>query len=205
MGRPGSTAEAPTHRSHFMSHSHSDRPADAKLSEALYDRLHDLARAAMRAERADHTLQPTALIHEAYIKLARIDDTIVDDEHFLALAALQMRRVLVDGARSRRRQKRTPPEGRVLLQDPDAMQLDQLPAGNTQELDEQVLRIDGALKQLEAVSPRRAQLVVLRFFGGLSVPEAAQALGLSDRTAARDWQLAKLFLQHVLAEGELPD
>jgi RNA polymerase sigma factor (TIGR02999 family) len=183
-----------------MPTSDDDREVDAKLGETLYEKLHEVARSAMRSERVEHTLQPTALIHEAYIKLAKIDDTIVDDDHFLALAALQMRRVLVDSARSRKRQKRRPPEGRVLLQGGDDMLLEQVPDGKDEDVDEQVLNVDRALQQLEAVSPRRAELVVLRFFGGLSVGEAARVLGLSERTATRDWKLAKLFLQRVLAE-----
>lgn len=173
-------------------------PLNADLNNSIYEKLHKLASAAMRSERVQHTLQPTALIHEAYIKLARVDSTIVDEEHFLALAALQMRRVLVDGARSRQRQKRRPPEGRVLLQGPDDMEIDQVPGARAPHLDEQVLQVDEALKELAAVSPRRAQLVELRFFGGLSVGEAAKALNLSERTAARDWDVAKLFFQRIL-------
>jgi RNA polymerase sigma factor (TIGR02999 family) len=176
----------------------SGRQADARLSDSIYDKLHDAARAAMRAERVDHTLQPTALIHEAYLKLRAIDNTIVDDEHFLALASIQMRRVLVDGARARGRMKRTPGEGRVVLQGPDDLDLGQVPDGHAPDLDEQVLKIDEALKRLEVVSARRAKLVELRFFAGLTIPEAARALDLSERTAARDWDVAKGFLQALL-------
>ncbi|MFT7462435.1 MAG: RNA polymerase sigma-70 factor (ECF subfamily) [Pseudohongiellaceae bacterium] len=172
------------------------RPADALLSATIYDRLRGLAGHMMRAEKFSHTLQPTALIHEAYLKIAAQDRTIVDDEHFLALAATQMRRVLIDFARAKHSQKRNPEGDRVLLQGNDDLAAEVAALEQAAGVD--VLILEEALHKLHALSPQQAKIVELRFFGGLSVSDIASALDTSDRTVAREWALAKTFLQRAL-------
>lgn len=172
------------------------RPADAMLSATIYDRLRGLAGHMMRAEKLSHTLQPTALIHEAYLKIAAQDRTIVDDAHFLALAATQMRRVLIDCARAKQSKKRNPEGDRVLLQGGDDLASEVAALERAAGVD--VLILDEALHKLGTLSPSQARIVELRFFGGLSVSEVAGALQLSERSVAREWALAKIFLQRTL-------
>ena len=165
-----------------------------QLYQAAYAELHRIAEGLMRRERPDHTLQPTALIHEAYLKL--VDQSHVDwrnRAHFLGVAAQAMRRLLVDHARGRDREKRG--GGATLLELGSAAGEAGLAVpGRSVDL----LALDQALERLAALDPAQARLVELRFFGGLSVEEAAEALGVSTATAGRDFRSARAFLAREL-------
>ena len=165
-----------------------------RLLELIYPELHRIAERQMRRERAGHTLQPTALVHEAYLKL--VDQSHVDwrnRAHFLGVAAQAMRRLLVDHARGRDRDKRG--GGATLLElDSAAGEAGLAVAGRSVDL----LALDQALERLAVLDPAQARLVELRFFGGLSVEEAAEALGVSTATAGRDFRSARAFLAREL-------
>jgi RNA polymerase sigma-70 factor, ECF subfamily len=164
-----------------------------RLLELVYPELHRIAERQMRRERAGHTLQPTALVHEAYLKL--VDQTRVDWRNraqFLGVAAQAMRRLLVDHARGRARDKRG--GGATLVElDSDAESAAAVAARSVD-----LLALDQALERLAELDPAQARLVELRFFGGLSVEEAAAALGLSTATAGRDFRSARAFLAREL-------
>jgi RNA polymerase sigma-70 factor (ECF subfamily) len=167
-----------------------------QLMDALYPELRRLAHKVFRDERADHTLQPTALVHEAYLRL--VDQTRVDWEgrsHFLAIAAKVMRRVLIDHARGRARQRR---QGCRKITGLDS---EVLPAEFTQA---ELLEVNEALDKLAAMDARQAQVVEMRFFGGMTIKEIAEALGVSKRTIEADWTHAKAWLRLVLAGGTEP-
>lgn len=173
-----------------------DSGAAEELTPILYDQLRDLAGSMLSQERAGHTLQPTALVHEAYLKL--IDQRQVsqtDHAAFLGLAAMVMRRVLVDHARARKRLKRGGDAKRLTMHDHDAVW-----APSESGVD--VERLETALCELEAVDRRKAQLVELRFFCGLSESSAAEALGMSRATASREWRLARSWIQRELDREE---
>lgn len=160
---------------------------------ALYEELRRLARACMRGERSDHTLPPTALANEAWLRLANSQTTdFADAGAFFAAAATTLRRILVEHGRRRSRQKRGGDRHRVDLPPDDLV---------APQRDEQLLALDAALQRLAEVAPMKARLVELRFFAGLSVAEAATLLGLSERTVARDWRVARAFLHAELREG----
>lgn len=159
---------------------------------ALYEELRRLARACMRGERSDHTLAPTALANEAWLRLNSQTTDFEDAGGFFAAAATTLRRILVEHGRRRSRQKRGGDRHRVDLP-PDELAAPQR--------DEQLLALDAALQRLAEVAPMKARLVELRFFAGLSVAEAATLLGLSERTVARDWRVARAFLHAELQEG----
>lgn len=160
---------------------------------ALYEELRRLARACMRGERSDHTLPPTALANEAWLRLANSQATdFADAGAFFAAAATTLRRILVEHGRRRSRQKRGGDRHRVDLPPDDLV---------APQRDEQLLALDAALQRLAEVAPMKARLVELRFFAGLSVAEAATLLGLSERTVARDWRVARAFLHAELQEG----
>ena len=164
-----------------------DAAARAALFDALYRELRRLADAAMRAERANHTLQPTALVHEAFLRLAGDAHRFESRAHFLGIAASVMRRVLVDHARGRNAQKRGGGSTLVTVHD-----LDDLPGPTSEDVDLVVL--DEVLSRLAALDARQGQIVELRFFGGLSVEETAEVLAVSPETVKRDWKLAKVWL-----------
>jgi len=167
-----------------------DREAEAKLAPIVYDHLHRLAQRAFRSERPGHTLQPTALISELYLRLIR--DTSIDWQsraHFFAVAASTIRRILVDHARGTNAQRRPKPRQRVQFDDVLIYSEDRAEA---------VLMVDEALTKLKAWDERQARVVELRFFGGLSFEETAQALGVSDRTVKRDWTMARAWLSAKL-------
>ena len=166
-----------------------DRLAYDRLYRAVYDELHGMARANMRREGREITLQPTALVNEAYLRLAPPGGGWESRRHFFGAAAEAMRRILVDYARLRLTQKRGAGLERVTLSGLD------LPG---EDEDGDVLAIDQALTALAAERPRHAQLVTLRFFAGLSIEEAARALEISLATAKRDWAFARAWLhEHV--------
>ena len=165
-------------------------PSEAVLAE-VYSELRALAEAYLRRERAGHTLQPTALVHEAFLRMAEEDpDRWSDSAHFTALAANIMRRVLVDHARRRGAAKRGGGHDRVTLADV---------ATGEPELD--LLSLDEALTELATLSPRQARVVELRFFGGLSLDEVAHQLEVARSTVAADWQMARAWLNHKLSES----
>ncbi len=168
--------------------------AASRLLPLVYDELRRLAARYMARERREHTLQPTALVHEAYVRL--IDGTRVDWQgktHFFAIAAIQMRRVLVEHARSRKAQKRGGDRCRVSLNSGIAAVPDEL----------DMIQLDEALGKLAQESPRQERVVELRFFGGLSVTETAQVLEVSERTVKRDWRKARAFLYRALGTPSL--
>jgi len=170
--------------------------ASERLMAVVYQELHDLATAYMRRERDDHTLQPTALVHEAYLKLVTSGASDWKNRsHFFGIAAQAMRRVLVDHARTRGRDKRSGGE-RVTL--------DGIAAGHTTEVLD-LIAVDDALRKLEALDARQAKVVEARFFAGLDVDQTAEALGISPATVKRDWAFARAFLQRELDEqGNAP-
>lgn len=168
-------------------------PAQAdRLLRLVYDELRRLAGAQMRGERADHTLQATELVHEAYIRLVDSSDLTWESRgHFFGTAARAMRQILVDHARRRDAAKRGGGADRVTL-DADA--------GWEEAVRADILDLHRALEKLEARARPLAALVELRFFGGLTVEEAADCLGVSPRKAAKDWAAARLWLQRELEE-----
>jgi RNA polymerase sigma factor (TIGR02999 family) len=164
--------------------------ADA-LAPIVYDELHQLASALMRRERPDRTLQPTMLVHDAYLRLVgQRETTWQNRSHFYGVAAQAMRRLLVDHARRRDAAKRDGGE-RITL-DEALLASD---TGRPLEL----LALDAALERLAAQHARSARLVELRFFAGLEAEQAADVLGISRATATRDWTFARAFLQRELA------
>jgi len=173
-----------------------DASALDRLTPLVYDELRQLARAYMRREGAGHPLQTTALVHEAYLRLVKIEGTGWKDRvHFFAVCARIMRRILVDDARKRLSAKRG---GHVDRQhEVDAASLDDLPAFDPHRAQE-LCAIDDALTSLAEIDRRRAQVVELRFFGGLSVEETAEALNVSPQTVIRDWKLARAWLTREL-------
>jgi RNA polymerase sigma-70 factor (ECF subfamily) len=165
----------------------------ASVFALVYDELRRLAASALRHERPDHTLEPTALVHEAYLRLAV--EPIArwqDHNHFMAVAARAMRRILVDHARKRNAVKRGAGAVRPSLDDLErAADL----AGDTVDL----VALDDALGRLANLDSRQARIVELRFFAGLSVEETAAIVGSSARTVKRDWQLARAWLKREIA------
>jgi RNA polymerase sigma factor (TIGR02999 family) len=163
-----------------------DSDADAALARLVYDELHALAEQHLRRERVGHTLTPTDLIHEAWLRLDARSAAPADRSQFFGLAARRMRQVLVDHARRRLADKRGGGGEAVTLSALDAV------AGGTADLD--ALALEQALVQLEAIDARKARVVELRYFGGLEVNEISELLGISRATALRDWEVARAFL-----------
>jgi len=163
-----------------------DRAAEEQLLPLIYLQLRRLAAAQLRNERSDHTLQPTALVHEAYLRICQGAEVAWQDRaHFFRVSAKLMRRILVDYARQRKAAKRG--AGQQL----EPINEDILSANNQLAL---ALQISELLEQLAAVAPRLEQVVELRFFGGLSEAEIAESLGIAERTVKRDWQKAQAWL-----------
>jgi RNA polymerase sigma-70 factor (ECF subfamily) len=151
----------------------------------VYDELHRRATAYLRRERRDHTLQPTALVNEAYLRLVDQRAAWQNRAHFLGVAAQMMRRVLVDHARRGKMAKRSGRWLRVTLDE----RLAEMPARNVELLD-----LDAAITRLSSFDPRKSQIAELRFFGGLSLEETSHVLGVSIATVERDWQAARAWL-----------
>jgi RNA polymerase sigma factor (TIGR02999 family) len=173
---------------------HGDQGAFDQLLPRVYEELRRLARGYMGRERPGHTLQASALVNEAYLRLIDIRQMQWQNRrHFFAMAARVMRRVLVEMARARRSQKRGGSAGRVSLD--EALLVTQDPSHDLVALDE-------ALQTLAAVDARKSQVVEMRFFGGLSVEETAEALQVSPDTVMRDWRLAKVWLMREIAGSD---
>ena len=159
------------------------------LLPLVYDELHRLARSYFRRERGEHTLQPTALVHEAYIRLVDQRAPLESRSHFMAVAATQMRRVLLDYARKHRAARRGGDDERVLLEDTMVFS-EQRPVD--------IILLNTALDKLATLDERQAQLVELRFFAGLSVEETAEVMRISPATVKRDWSSARAFLHREI-------
>lgn len=164
-----------------------DGQAEGRLIALIYDELHRIAAHHMRGERAGHSLTPTALIHEAWIRLASegAEQNAADRVQFYALAARRMRQVLIDHARRRDAGKRGDGQAPLSLSRAGAL---------ASEADVDALALEQALQQLEAHDARKAQVVELRWYGGLEMSEIAALLGISRATAQRDWEVARAFL-----------
>jgi RNA polymerase sigma factor (TIGR02999 family) len=186
-----------TPSSHNITHllhewSAGDQRALEELTPLVYEELRKQATRYLRRERPGHTLQTTALIHEAYLRL--VDARDVDWQsraHFFAIAANLMRRILVDHARRRDAGKRGGDQVRLPLDEALAV---------ADETDVDLLAIDEALDRLAAIDPQQARVVELRFFSGLSVEETAMALGVSPKTVKRDWAVARAWLRREIGE-----
>ena len=160
-------------------------PPAEELAPLVYDELRRIAAAYMRRERPGQTLQATALVHEAYLRLAGAGTPWQDKRHFIGIAARSMRQILVERARARGAQKRWAELDRVSMTDALAVAAD--PAGTLPALDD-------ALTRLEQIDPEQARIVELRYFAGLSIEETADALGISPATLKRRWALARAWL-----------
>lgn len=170
--------------------SEGDENAPEKLLVFVYDELRKLAHSYLKNERSDHTLQATALVHEAYIRLIDWKNVSWQNRaHFFAVAANVMRNILVDHARAKRSQKRDGLLHKIELD--DAVNL-----SNDKDLD--LLALEDALKDLEKLDERQAKIVELRFFGGLSIEETAYVMNISPTTVKREWTMAKAWFQREL-------
>jgi RNA polymerase sigma-70 factor, ECF subfamily len=167
-----------------------------RLTSLVHDELRHLAHRYMRHERAGHTLQTTALVNEAFVRLVSVKDVDWRDRvHFFAVSARIMRRILIDAARARASAKRGGRVQRVAHSEP--IDLDQLPSATVERAAE-LCALDDALTTLSQMDARRAQVIELRFFGGLTVEETAEVLNLSPQTVMRDWKLARSWLAREL-------
>jgi RNA polymerase sigma factor (TIGR02999 family) len=168
-----------------------DRQADGSLFERVYDELRSIARSYLRDERPDHTLQATALVHEAYLRLVGAEQIEWQSRaQFFSIAAQVMRHILVDHARRHAAEKRGGGDRKLALDEAVSF---------AEERDINLVALDDALKTLEALDAEQARIVELRFFGGLSIREAAAALDVSETTVSRKWNTAKLWLRARLA------
>jgi RNA polymerase sigma factor (TIGR02999 family) len=172
-----------------------DQSALDELIPLVYDELRRLAASYLRRRPTGHTLQPTALVHEAYLKLAGKSDVEWQNRaHFIGVAAHLMRCILVDHFRAKQADKREGKRQKLSLD--DAVSFPQ------QQTEVDLMALDDALKSLEAVDAQQCRIVEMRFFGGLTVEETAQALDISPRTVKREWSTAKLWLLRHLSNGE---
>ena len=169
-----------------------DSEAVGRLMPLVYQELRRLAGHYMKNERADHTLQPTALVHEAYIKLVNDQFDWQNRAHFIGVAAQAMRRILVDHAREQNASKRGGDQAHINLDDAFVL---------SPERGSELVALDDALDRLERVDARQSRIVELRFFGGLSVEEIAEVTQLSPRTVKRDWSVARAWLHRQVTRG----
>jgi RNA polymerase sigma factor (TIGR02999 family) len=173
---------------------HDDPSAANRLFSIVYGELHSLAGNYFRRQRPDHTLQPTALVNEAFLRL--VDQTSVEWKnraHFLAVAACAMRQILIDHARGRATYKRGGALCRVTISEADT------PVTNR---DPELLDLDDAMHRLAALDERQGKVVELRFFGGMTVEEIAHVLGVSKTTVETEWRMARAWLRRELSRGE---
>ena len=167
-----------------------DKTALDKMTPVLYDELRRLARHFLAAERPDHTLQPTALVHEAYLRL--VDQRSVDWKnraHFMGVAASMMRRILINHARAQQAAKREGFAQAIALEDAQGV-------FTNPQVD--ILELNSALQQLSELDPQQARVVELRYFGGLTIEETAEAIGISPATVKREWGTARLWLMRQI-------
>jgi RNA polymerase sigma factor (TIGR02999 family) len=177
--------------------SNGDKAAFDKIVPVVYNELRRLAGHYMRQERPGQTIQATALVHEAYVRLVDYKNMRWQDRaHFYAVAAQVMRRILVDRARARDAAKRGDAARRVSLAEADA-------ASNEQSAD--ILDLDEALKELEEIDPRKSQIIELRFFGGLNIEETAEVMSISPTTVQREWRSARAWLYRAITEKDAPE
>jgi RNA polymerase sigma factor (TIGR02999 family) len=176
--------------------SHGDKQALNRLIPLVYDELRRLARAYLRRERSDHTLQGTAVVHEAFLRL--VDQNRIQWQnraHFFGVAAQMIRRILVDHARGQLAEKRGGAAAKLSLDDAMA-----IPGARDVDL----VKLDDALTGLAKLDPQQSQIVELRFFGGLTIEETAEVLGISPATVKRDWVIAKAWLHQNLTSTREP-
>jgi RNA polymerase sigma factor (TIGR02999 family) len=186
-------SSAPTITQLLVKWSDGDPQALDQLTPLVYDELRQMARTYLRRERSDHTLQATALVHEAYLRMIDQDSVSWRNRaHFFGIASQMMRRILVNHALARAAEKRGGRTEKLTLDEaihlPDQREID-------------LLALDDALKQLEMLDPQQTRIVELRFFGGLSIEETAEALRISAATVKRDWRTARLWLRRQLSES----
>ena len=172
-----------------------DEAALAELTPVVYEELRRTARRLFRSERGNHTMQPTALVHEAFVKLIDADVAWQDRAHFFALSSRLMRRTLVDHANARRAAKRGGGAENLPL-DEERVSLEQTDTG--------LLDLDEAISELAALDPRKAELIELKYFGGLSVEEMEEITGLSSSTLGRDLRMARAWLKVRLGQLRVP-
>jgi RNA polymerase sigma-70 factor (ECF subfamily) len=171
------------------------RAAD-QLMPLVYAELRAIARVCFHGQGTNHTLEPTALVHEAYLKLVKADEIDWQGRsHFFALSARAMRQILVDHARRKQRLKRSGGITRIELREDMAI---------SPQRDEDLLAVDEALNELEKLDPQQAKIVELRFFGGLTVQEVADYLNMSKRTVEREWTMIRAWLRHTLQQSNEP-
>jgi RNA polymerase sigma factor (TIGR02999 family) len=169
-----------------------------QLTPLVYNELHRMARRHMRNERAGNTLQTTALVNEAYLRLVDVKGAVWQDRtHFFALSAQMMRRILVDAARAKVSAKRG---GGKRADHSAAVDLDAIPDVGHQK-GRELVALDDALNELAQLDPRKARVIELRFFGGLTVEEAAEVLKISPQSVLRDWKLAKAWLLRAMSHS----
>ncbi len=174
--------------------SQGDKAALNRLTPLIYDELHRLAKRYFRQERPDHTLQATALVHEAYLQLVNQRQVRWQNRaHFIGLAAQFMRRILVQHARRHQAGKRRRAAHKLTLD--ESLDL-------STERDINLMAIDESLTALELLDPQQGRIVELRFFGGLTVDETAEVLGVSPRTVDREWRMVKAWLKSQLAQSD---
>lgn len=187
------TAPDPLDSAHLTGESAHDKATLDALMPVVYAELHAVAERALRFERADHTLQPTALVNEAYIRLsAQRSVSWMNRAQFVGIAARMMRRILVNHAEARNAAKRGGLATRVTLEE-------SISWSGGRDLD--LVELDGALTGLAQLDPRQARLVELRFFAGQSIEETAEVMGISPATVKREWTVAKAWLRRALTHG----
>ncbi len=175
-----------------MSDSWTDPAKPEGLERELYDQLRDIAAHYLRSERAGHTLEPTALVHEAYLRLRHHEGReFADRRHFMAVASIAMRHVLVDYARARGTAKRGAGVTHVTVSEANAI---------TEDRTEDVLVVDAALQKLHEYDPELEQIVVMRFFAGMTEAEVAAIMGKSDRWVRTQWSFARAWLRRAIEE-----
>ena len=180
----------------LAAYSRGDSEALDKLLPLVYGELRRTAERYLRRERSDHTLQATALVHEAYLRLVGQDTPWQNRAHFFGVAAEMMRRILIDYARGRQSAKRG--------SNPLKLSLDEV-IDFSDERAADLLALDDALKALAEFDPQQSRIVELRFFGGLSIEETAEVLGVGTATVTRQWKMAKAWLYHEISkESEAP-
>jgi len=170
--------------------SEGNRASADRLLSLVYDELRKIAGQYLKKEKSDHTLQPTALVHEAYMKLIDISDISWNDRaHFFAVSANIMRHILVDHARAKLAEKRGGDAQHISLEDADSL---------SSETDIDLLAVDEALNELAKFDEQQSRIVELRFFGGLTIEETAHVAGISPATVKREWAMAKAWLHRKL-------